>query len=84
MNPARTFGPSVVTCMGGGDCDDVIGDWYWIYYVGPLLAGWAVAEVTLVLQKGCGRRPCRYRGRESLAQNPRGRNFGNLEERCNS
>ena len=43
--------------MAGGDCDDVIGDWYWIYYVGPLLAAWAVAEVTLVLEMDVGEDP---------------------------
>ena len=50
VNPARTFGPSMVVCMAGGDCGAVLGDWYWIYYVAPFAAAWAVAEVTLLMQ----------------------------------
>lgn len=51
MNPARTFGPSIVTCMASSDgCDAAIGDWYWIYYIGPFLASFAVAEVTDLME----------------------------------
>lgn len=50
VNPARTFGPSMVTCMADSDmCSDVAGDWYWIYFVGPFLAAFLVAEVTLLM-----------------------------------
>ena len=55
VNPARTFGPSVVVCLAGGDCEDVMmGEWYWIYYVGPLLAALAVSEMTLLMEMDCG------------------------------
>jgi Major intrinsic protein len=50
VNPARTLGPSAVVCMSGGDCDAVMGTWYWIYWAGPFLAALAVAEVTLILE----------------------------------
>lgn len=46
MNPARTFGPSIVVCMAGGDCAGVMQSHYWIYYAAPLAAAWAVAELT--------------------------------------
>lgn len=47
VNPARTFGPSMIVCMSSYDeCSDVAGDWYWIYYIGPFLASFFVAEVT--------------------------------------
>jgi MIP family channel proteins len=49
VNPARTFGPSMVVCMVGDRCSDVVGSWYWIYYVGPFLAAFAVAEVTMLI-----------------------------------
>jgi len=45
VNPARTFGPSMVSCMAGR-CSEVVGPWYWIYWIGPFLASFAVAEVT--------------------------------------
>lgn len=54
VNPARTFGPSVVTCMAGGDCSAVAGSWYWIYYVGPFLASYLVAELTLIMEMDVG------------------------------
>ncbi|CAB9525932.1 Lens fiber major intrinsic protein [Seminavis robusta] len=50
VNPARTFGPSIVVCMAGGDCEAVMGDAYWIYWIGPFLASWAVAELTLIME----------------------------------
>ena len=51
MNPARTFGPSMVVCMSGGNCKTVTdGEWYWIYYVAPLSAAWLVAEVTDLME----------------------------------
>lgn len=43
--------------MAGDNCDAVMGDWYWIYYVGPLLAAWAVAEMTLLLEMDVGEDP---------------------------
>jgi len=48
VNPARTFGPSVVACMvGPGVCDQVANqEWYWVFYIAPFLASFAVAEVT--------------------------------------
>ena len=50
VNPARTFGPAVVTCMSAeGDCEAAIGDWWWIYYVGPFLAAFLVAEITALI-----------------------------------
>ena len=54
VNPARTFGPSMVTCMANSDaCKAAAGDWYWIYYIAPLLAAFLVAEVTLVINCEC-------------------------------
>jgi len=51
VNPARTFGPSMVTCMTGKDsCDLVVDSWYWIYYIGPFLASYIVAEITNLMQ----------------------------------
>ena len=50
VNPARTLGPSAVVCMSGADCDLVMGDWYWIYWVGPFAAAYAVAEMTLLME----------------------------------
>ena len=53
VNPARTFGPSVVTCMAGNseDCSAVAnGSWYWIYYIAPAMAAFVVAEITTAMQ----------------------------------
>ncbi len=50
VNPARTFGPAVVTCMSpDGDCDAVVGEWWWIYYIGPFCAAFLVAELTALI-----------------------------------
>ena len=50
MNPARTFGPSMVVCMSStGNCSAVVGSWYWIYWIGPFTAAWLVAEVTALM-----------------------------------
>ena len=49
VNPARTFGPSALTCLLADKetCGEVIdGEWYWIYYAGPFLAAIIVAEIT--------------------------------------
>ena len=47
VNPARTFGPSMVGCMESKDvCDQVVQSSYWIYYAGPFLASFFVAELT--------------------------------------
>jgi len=46
VNPARTFGPAMITCWSGGDCDVAIQDWWWIYYIGPFVAAYLVAEIT--------------------------------------
>jgi hypothetical protein len=35
--------------MAGGDCDSVVGDWYWIYFIAPFCAALAVSEVTLLM-----------------------------------
>ena len=54
-SPARSFGPAVVTCMSTyDDCDDAMGDWYWIYFVGPFAASFLVAEVTNLMQMDVG------------------------------
>ena len=45
VNPARTFCPSMVDCMAG-ICSQVVGTWYWIYWIGPFAASLVVAEVT--------------------------------------
>jgi len=51
VNPARTFGPSMVVCMAGGNCEQVIGGgFYWVYYVAPMMAALAVSEVTLLME----------------------------------
>ena len=44
----------MVTCMAGGTCSDVAGSWYWIYYVGPFLAAWFVAELTVLMEMDVG------------------------------
>ena len=47
INPARTFGPSMVSCMRSSNlCDQVVQSSYWIYYIGPFLASLVVAELT--------------------------------------
>ena len=53
VNPARTFGPSMVTCMAGNsaECSAVAnGSWYWIYYIAPAVAAFVVAEITTVME----------------------------------
>lgn len=45
VNPARTFGPSMVDCMAGV-CSSVVKSSYWIYWLGPFAASLTVAEVT--------------------------------------
>ena len=40
--------------MAGGACDEVLGSWYWIYYVGPFLASWFVAELTSLMDMDVG------------------------------
>ena len=54
VNPARSFGPAVVVCMSGADCSAVMGDWYWIYFVGPFLAAFLVAEATTWMEMDVG------------------------------
>jgi aquaporin-1 len=49
VNPARTFGPSMVVCMAG-NCSNVVQSSYWIYWVAPFLASFLVAELTHWLQ----------------------------------
>jgi aquaporin Z len=50
VNPARVFGPAMITCMSEeGDCIGVVGDWWWIYYIGPFLAAFLVAEITALI-----------------------------------
>lgn len=39
----------MVVCMAGGNCEGVTGSWYWIYYAAPLIAAWAVAEITTIM-----------------------------------
>lgn len=58
VNPARTFGPAIVTCAHtaatSGDssvsCSDVIGSWWWIYFLAPLVAALMVAEITVLIE----------------------------------
>jgi MIP family channel proteins len=53
VNPARTFGPSMVVCMSSSSdysCSAVVGPWYWIYWIGPFMASWLVAEVTALME----------------------------------
>ena len=43
----------MVTCMAGGSaaCSVVANsNWYWIYYVGPALAAFVVAEITTMME----------------------------------
>ena len=41
--------------MAGGPCEEVAAEeWWWIYYVGPFLAAWFVAELTLLLEMDVG------------------------------
>jgi len=52
VNPARTFGPSMVICMStSGNCSEVVSSSYWIYWIGPFVAASIVAEFTLWLKK---------------------------------
>lgn len=59
VNPARTFGPAIVTCAHtaaatSGDssvsCGDVIGSWWWIYFLAPLVAALMVAEISVLIE----------------------------------
>ena len=51
VNPARTFGPSIITCMADrSQCTTVIGDWWWIYYIGPFCGALLVSEFTALLK----------------------------------
>lgn len=51
VNPARTFGPAVVTCWKNQeDCEKVMGDWWYIYFVGPFIGAFLVAEITNLLR----------------------------------
>lgn len=53
VNPARTFGPSMVVCMASSaddNCSGAVGDWYWIYFIGPFCASFVVAEITNLLE----------------------------------
>lgn len=50
VNPARSFGPAMTVCMAGGDCGAVVGSWYWVYFVAPFSAAYAVSEVTLLME----------------------------------
>jgi len=49
LNPARTFGPSMIVCMAG-NCDEVVSDAYWIYWIGPFSGSFIVAELTYWLK----------------------------------
>lgn len=55
VNPARTFGPAVMTCMVAnangvvGDCEAAVGEFWWIYYIGPLLAALLVVEFSSLM-----------------------------------
>mmetsp|Transcript_14606 Transcript_14606/g.20835 ORF Transcript_14606/g.20835 Transcript_14606/m.20835 type:complete len:278 (+) Transcript_14606:76-909(+) len=50
LNPARTFGPAVVSCFGYNvDCGDVIGKWWWIYWIAPFIAAFFAAELSNLL-----------------------------------
>jgi len=54
VNPARTFGPSMVTCMHSSTaCDVVVQDAWWVYWVAPFLAAFLVAEVTNLMECEC-------------------------------
>ena len=52
INPARTFGPSLVTAIANYD---TLADWWWIYYLGPLF-GAVFATAIMCLFWG-GRQP---------------------------
>ena len=54
LNPARTFGPSMIVCMAG-NCGAVTGGdiTYWIFYVAPFSAAIVVAELTHWLTVAC-------------------------------
>jgi len=55
VNPARTFGPAVVVCISGnGACSQAIGEWWWIYFAGPFVAAFLVAELTNILNWDVG------------------------------
>ena len=47
VNPARTFGPAINVCASGSDdCAAVIPGAWWVYWIGPFLAAFLVAEIT--------------------------------------
>mmetsp|Transcript_23058 Transcript_23058/g.32488 ORF Transcript_23058/g.32488 Transcript_23058/m.32488 type:complete len:355 (-) Transcript_23058:25-1089(-) len=49
VNPARTFGPAVVSCFGYNvQCSDVIASSWWIYWIGPFVASLLVAEFSII------------------------------------
>jgi len=62
VNPARTFGPAVVACIISSNgsmaleandddiCSAVMGDWWYIYFIGPAVAAFLVAEITALIQ----------------------------------
>ena len=53
INPARTFGPAIVTCMVSSQaCGDVIDATWWIYWIGPFTASAIAALVTQFLYEG--------------------------------
>lgn len=52
VNPARTFGPAVVTCLAATDdsCGAAaVGEYWWIYFVAPFLAAFLVAEISFLM-----------------------------------
>ena len=64
INPARTFGPAIVTCIGAPDrCGSVIQSSWWIYYVGPFSASFVAAFVTNFVHGG----PQRYQPLASVS-----------------
>lgn len=41
----------MVVCMSStGDCSATVGDWWWIYWIGPFAASWLVAETTALMR----------------------------------
>ena len=52
VNPARTFGPSVMSCLAGSCGEAIQGTTYWIYYIAPGVAAFLVAETTNMLSVG--------------------------------
>jgi len=66
--------------MTGGNCDAVMGSWYWIYWVGPFLAALAVSEVTIIINMDVGDESKSHQAIGESAETPEVQTLKMLEE----